>query len=172
MLQKAVDKARQAGQGIRFFRSSWEDLKDKSPGKYSLILSPGNSFSHLESIPMLNNSLLGIKNSLEKEGIFAFDIRNWEKTFSSKNLTPQEFEAGSRGRKMRVKYSWDITGWNKSCKMIVETLHIKSSVYKKYIFDFFPVGYDQLERSLLKAGFTDVERKFYPDDNYYFVVAR
>jgi SAM-dependent methyltransferase len=172
MLQKAIDKARNAGQDIQFFASSWKNLHLKAPVQFPLIFSPGNSFSHLESISMLDESMNGIKLCLEDDGIFAFDIRNWEKTFSDSNLVPQEFEAGKRGNKYRVKYSWDIRGWNTTCKMLVETLRINTSEYRKYEFDFFPIGYDQLKESMQKAGFNKVDRKYYPDDNYYFVSAK
>lgn len=171
MLEKAREKARLAKVNMHFFRSSWKDLSENSGMQYQLVMSPGNSFSHLEGTDMLGQSLNGIFRSLKDGGTFCFDIRNWEKTFAENNLKPQEFETGKKGSEMRVRYTWDLTGWNMLSKMHVDTLSIKTSEYKKYVFDFFPLGYEQLKTALHGSGFTSVKRNFYPDTNYYFVRA-
>lgn len=169
MLDMAIKKAERSKANIQFFRSSWQDLAKKYTDHFTLIMSPGNSFSHLDGIDMLKKSLKGIYLSLQENGIFIFDIRNWEKTFEESNLPEQEFEAGRRGSKMRVRYSWDLKGWNTICTMHVNTLNIKSSENTAYKFDFFPLSYEQLKEALLDTGFTRVDRQFYTDDNYYFV---
>lgn len=172
MLDRAREKAAGADASIRFFRASWDELASRTPRSYPLIMSPGNSFSHLSGMEMLDSSLSGIFPALEEGGTFIFDIRNWEKTFSENNLEPQEFEAGKRGSRMRVRYSWDIKGWNTLCTMIVDTQDKGQHDIKTFYFDFFPLSFVQLEKALAKAGFTGIERRFYPDDNYYFVSAK
>ncbi len=172
MIAVASKKAEKEEVSISFFRSSWEELPGKTEEKFDMVFCPGNSISHMQDLEMLKRSFKSIRKVLKPGGKYFFDLRNWEKTFEENNLPPQEFEVNSKGRQLIVKYSWDIKGWNTQCKMFVDTHDAKENEYKQYVFDFFPLGYYQLHDALLEAGFESVERGFFPDDNYYFAIAK
>lgn len=171
MLAMAAAKAEKANVDINFFQSAWKDLHKNAKEKFSLVMSPGNSFSHLEGIDMLYESLYSIKKIMSPGGMFTFDIRNWEMTFKDESLHSQKFQLSSDDTVYHVRYVWDIKGWNALSKMEVDIRTNKETEYKRYFFDFFPIGYAQLNEALMSAGFKSIKRVFYPDGDYYAVTA-
>jgi len=171
MLKQARIKAEKEGVQINFFRSAWEDLPVNTTEKFMLIINPGNSFSHISGLDMLDRSIRAIKDIMLPEAHFMFDLRDWEKTFEDNSMQPQEFDVESGPSEILVQYSWDINGWNTLCKMFVDVRESEDEDFKNYVFDFFTIAYQQLQDALLKAGFSEINREFYPDDDYYFAIA-
>ncbi|NQT77754.1 MAG: class I SAM-dependent methyltransferase [Bacteroidetes bacterium] len=172
MLRQAKTKAKAAKASITFIRSSWEELPQHTDKKFEFICSPGNSFSHVSGLDMLDHSLQSIRKVLKKDGSLYFDLRNWEKTFEENSLLPQDFQIKSEGVKYDVSYAWNIKGWNTSCEMLVNIRKHGETTYTQYVFDFFPLSYSQLHDSLKKGGFRTISRDFFPDNDYYYVIAK
>ncbi len=171
MLDRARHKALDQGLNIRCFRSSWEELPQKSGRTYELVLCPGNSISHLPDLYSIGRSARSFRSVTCEGGHFYFDIRNWEKTFEEDNLHEEEFRVTDGHVNYLVRYSYLINGWNVKSKMFVDIRKERAHKSKRYEFDFFPAGYDQYRSALRDAGFRHVERGFYPGRDYYFVVA-
>jgi ubiquinone/menaquinone biosynthesis C-methylase UbiE len=171
MLRQARKKAITANVGITFMRSSWEELPQNTDNKFDIIFCPGNSFSHVSGIDMLDHSFKSIRKILKKSGTLYFDLRNWEKTFEENSLLPQKFEIKHEGIKYDVTYAWNIKGWNTLCEMFVDIRKHGETTYRRYPFGFFPLGYSQLYDALKKAGFRRISRDFFTDDDYYYVIA-
>ncbi len=171
MLRQARKKANTANASITFIRSSWEELPENTNKKFNIIFSPGNSFSHLSGFDMLDHTFKSIRKVLKKDGTLYFDLRNWEKTFEENSLLPQKFEIKHEGIKYDVRYAWDLKGWNTLCEMFVYIRKHDETTYRHYAFDFFPLSYSQLHDALKKAGFRTISRDFFPDDDYYYVLA-
>jgi SAM-dependent methyltransferase len=172
MIDRAREKAKNENLDISFFRSSWEELTDKTNDKYDLVVCPGNSLSHIISLEMLENSTRVIKEILTDEGQFFFDLRDWEKTFEDKSLPDQEFQVKSQAGLFDVRYSYEINGWNVPCVMYVDVRPAGEKAYTQFVFEFFPFGYQQIHDILLRAGFKSLERESFPDGDYYFAVAK
>jgi len=172
MLNRGREKARKENLDIHFFRSSWEELPEKTNEKYDLVVCPGNSLSHVNSLEMLGSTTKTIKSILKDGGQFFFDLRDWEKTFSEDNLFDQEFEVQSKTGLFDVMYSYEIHGWNMPCTMYVDTRPKGEEDYTQYVFDFFPFGYQQIYDAMIEAGFKKIERDSFPDEDYYFVIAQ
>ncbi len=172
MIACSKDKAEKEGVKVNFFRSSWEELPVKTTELFDLVVCPGNSLSHLHSMEMMQQSLLAIRKIVKPGGSFFFDLRNWERTFEENNLPEQEFQVKSKNCVYDVKYSYKINGWNTRCEMFVDIRTAEEKEYTQYAFDFFPFGYYQIYEALLEAGFEDVERGFFPSEEYYFASAR
>jgi len=171
MIQQAKQKAQDEGVKINFFRSAWEELSEKSDDQFALIINPGNSFSHVSDLEMLDRSVKAIKDILVPGGQFLFDLRDWEKTLEKDNMQPQEFDLETETSSLLVLYTWEINGWNTMCKMFVDIGVGEEDEFEHYVFDFFTIGYQQIQESLLKAGFSKVEREYYPDNDYYCATA-
>jgi len=171
MLDCGREKAKKENLDIHFFRSSWEELPDKTDEKFDLVVCPGNSLSHVSSLEMLGSTVKIIKSILGDSGQFFFDLRDWEKTFEEDNLPDQEFEVQSKAGLFDVMYSYEIDGWNVPCIMYVDLRPHGDKDYKQYVFEFFPFGYQQIHEALLDAGFKNLEKDSYPDGDYYFGIA-
>ncbi|MEN8224198.1 MAG: class I SAM-dependent methyltransferase [Bacteroidota bacterium] len=172
MLRVAREKATNEHLTIKFFQSSWEQLPDKTDHIFDLIICPGNSLSHIEDFRSLELSFSSFRKVLKAGGSFSFDIRNWEKSFEEASLETQEFQVKTKNGKLDVRYSYQINGWNTRCYMYVDIRQQGKEEYARYTFDFFPASYQQYRDALLNAGFDAVERKFFPGDNYYLVIAQ
>ncbi len=172
MIAVASEKAKKEKLSISFFRSSWEELPEKTDEQFDMILCPGNSLSHMHDMDMLIRSFRAVRKVLKPGGKYLFDLRNWEKTFEENSLPPQEFQVKRDGNLVDVRYSWDLKGWNTQCKMFVDIREAGEKEYRQFVFDFFPIGFFQLHDALLEAGFESVEKEDFPDDDYYFAVAK
>ena len=164
-------KAEAEGVQINFFRSAWEDLPANTKEKYMLVINPGNSFSHVSGLEMLDKSIRAIKDIMQPNAYFMFDLRDWEKTIEENTMQAQEFDIDGGYSALLVHYSWDINGWNTLCKMYVDIREAEDQEFDHFIFDFFTIGYQQIHDSLHNAGFNEITREFYPDDDYYFAIA-
>jgi 2-polyprenyl-3-methyl-5-hydroxy-6-metoxy-1,4-benzoquinol methylase len=172
MLGIARQKAAAEKLNIRFFRSSWEELQHKAKKKYTLVVSPGNSFSHLQGSEMLQASVSSIWNVMQQGGHFMFDIRNWEKTIAENSLQEQSFHISEGGMCSKVCYAWDNRGLNKPGKMFVSISRGEDGEVERYDFDFLPVTYGQLRSALEKTGFGHIRRDFYPGRDHYCLTAQ
>ncbi len=56
--------------------------------------------------------------------------------------------------------------------MLVDIREAGEKEYRQFVFDFFPIGFFQLHDAMLEAGFESVEKEDFPDDDYYFAVAK
>jgi glycine/sarcosine N-methyltransferase len=172
MIDCSKKKAEKEGVDIKFFRSSWEELPDNTNEHFDLVVCPGNSLSHVLSMEMLQGSLNAIRKIVKPGGSLFFDLRNWEKTFEENNIPDQDFQVKGKEGVFDVRYSYKINGWNTPCQMFVDVRPAEEEEYTHYAFDFFPFGFYQLYDALLEAGFENVERGFFPSEEYYFVVAK
>lgn len=171
MLDRARHKASREKLDITFFQSSWKELPDNTSMKFDLACCPGNSLSHLESLDMLAASFKGIRQVVAPGRSFIFDTRNWEKTFTDNSLHNQDFRVKGKQGIFDVSYSYEIKGWNKSSKMYVDIRPADTKKLTRFEFDFLPAGFDQYNKALRNAGFGRIEQRFFPGNDYYFVVA-
>ena len=65
-------------------RSSWQDLPERVPGAFELILCLGNSLVHTATKSAMISSLEGIKQVLSPGGVLVIDSRNWEYLYESR----------------------------------------------------------------------------------------
>ncbi len=172
MIGVASNKAKDEHADINFFRSSWEELPEKTTKTFDMVLCPGNSFSHVQDFEMLYRSLKAIRKVLRPGGILFFDLRNWEKTYEENSLPPQEFQVEGIDYNFDVKYSWKLNAWNTASQMIVDLRKTEDKNYERFVFDFFPIGYYQIHDALLKTGFKNIVKEDFPDDDYYCVTAK
>ena len=170
MLAIAMEKADKAGVDITFFRSSWTALQDKTHETFNLIVSPGNSLSHMENISVIDDVFRSVKSVLKPSGYFFFDIRNWEKTLEEDILEPQEFNVSGNNGIYNVIYSYDIPDMNETGRMYVDVRPEKEKEFKRYSFDFMPVSYRQFHDAAIRAGFKNAKRRYFPGKDYYCMI--
>jgi ubiquinone/menaquinone biosynthesis C-methylase UbiE len=171
MLEAAKEKAAKEGLSINFFQCSWEELPEKSICDFDLIVCPGNSLSHLPDLNMLDQIFPAFKKVLKPGGKFFFDIRNWEKTYAENALEDQQFQVEGKDGNYDVWYRYDMPEWNQCGQMHVDISPAGEENYQRFSFDFLPVGYPQLKEAAMRAGFEKIERGFFPNEDYYFVLA-
>lgn len=172
MLSAAKDKAREENLDIHFFQCSWDELPGKTDSKFDLVVCPGNSLSHLSSLKQLDDAFIAIKKIIKNGGHFFFDIRNWEKTYAENALEEQQFKVKDKDGFYDVRYSYDMPIFNETGQMHVDISPAGQDAFQRYSFDFFPVTYQQFHEAALKAGFENIERGYFPNQDYYFMNAR
>ena len=172
MLEIAKDKAAKEGLSIRFAQSSWEELPQKAGVSYDLVVCPGNSLSHLSGIAMLDAAFLAFRKILKPGGTFFFDIRNWEKTYAENTLQDQQFRVEGKDGDYDVWYRYDMPEWNQTGQMHVDISPAGEENYKRFSFNFMPAGYQQFYDAFIKAGFKNIQRDYFPNKDYYFVLAK
>lgn len=171
MVARALDKAKAHNLLIRFFQSSWEELAKKTDQTFDLVVCPGNSIAHIEELASLTPTFRSIKKVLKPGASFFFDIRNWEKTFEEASLATQDFEVEKDTDIYHVRYSYNIKGWNTPCTMFVDIKKDGEDEHTHYPFHFLPLAYQHLHDALSEAGFSKIEKAYYPSEDYYFIIA-
>lgn len=170
MLEAAKEKAIRQELNIVFFRSSWTELPAMTSDHFDLVVAPGNSLSHLESVEIAKEVFSSVRKVLNPGGCFFFDIRNWEKTYAENSLETQQFNVSRKGRNFEVIYSYEMPAWNETGKMHVDVRPEGTTEAKRFSFDFLPVSYQQLHDAALHAGFTNVDRGYFPGKDYYYLI--
>lgn len=172
MIATSREKAEQEGLQIHFFQASWEELAKKINEHFDLVVCPGNSLSHATSFAMLEDALKAIRKITKPGGSFFFDMRNWEKTYAENLLVDQEFQVKGKDGMYDVQYRYNIGGWNEKGQMFVDVRPEGKGQYTHFEFDYLSIGYHQFYEALLRAGFEQVNREFFPGEEYYFAVAK
>jgi len=84
MVAQTRRRSEQYGVAMAVFQSRWQDLPDRVPGPYALVLCLGNSLVHAETRTNRIAALEGMKKVLSPNGTLIVDARNWELMYKSR----------------------------------------------------------------------------------------
>jgi glycine/sarcosine N-methyltransferase len=174
MVAEAQRRSRQFGVEINIVQSSWQNLVERVPGTFDLILCLGNSIVHTETRSNLISSLEGIKKVLSPGGVLLIDSRNWELMYNSwPRIVTGEHVIERQGVRCSSLYIWTIPDdFNKPCRAEIVLLFEDPSsaiTHRRYVIDFTPFRQVDLTDAITSVGLTRIGESYQPDTPFYAV---
>ena len=176
MVAEARRRCMQLGVEIDITQSNWQDLPERVPGTFELILCLGNSIVHTATKSNMISSLEGIKKVLGPKGVVVIDSRNWEYLYESRpRIITGRRVIERQGVRSSSLYIWTIPDdFNAPCRAEIVLLFEDASsaiTHRRYVIDFTPFRRTDLTAAIHAAGFTVIADSYQPDNPFYAVAA-
>ena len=173
-----VDAARlrvaEAGVEVPLEVCRWDDLPDRLPGPFDLVLCLGNSISHLPG-DQAGPAFRGMAGVLRPGGRLVLNARNWEKLRRDRpRLTFPERVVERDGRRCVPLYIWSYRAdWDAphgvEIAFVVEDS--RRLAVHRHELTFWPFRRTDLHARLDDAGLRVVGDDYHPEADWYEVVA-
>ncbi len=176
MVAQARRRAEQYGVAMSVTQSRWQDLPDRVPGPYALVLCLGNSLVHAETRTNRLAALDGMRKVLAPDGTLIVDARNWELMYRSRpRIVPARRVIERAGVRCSSLYIWSIpddfgTPCTAEIVLLFENTGGRIS-HRRHVIDFVPFSHDDLADSILAAGFTIRDDSYAENGNFYAIAA-
>lgn len=176
MVAEARRRCMQSGVEMNITQSSWQDLPERVPGAFELILCLGNSIVHTATKSRMISSLEGIKQVLGPEGVLVVDSRNWEYLYETRpRIITGRRVIERRGVRSSSLYIWTIPDdFNAPCRAEIVLLFEDASsaiTHRRYAIDFTPFTRAALKDAIHAVGLTVIGDSYQPDNPFYAVAA-
>jgi SAM-dependent methyltransferase len=176
MVAEARRRCRQFGVAIDIVQSTWQDLPDRVPGAFELVLCLGNAIVHTATKSKMISSLEGMKQVLSPGGVLVIDSRNWELLYESRpRIITGRHVIERRGIRSSSLYIWTIPDdFNAPCRAEIVLLFEDASsalTHRRYVIDFTPFRRTDLTAAIHAAGLTVIADSYQPDNPFYAVAA-
>jgi glycine/sarcosine N-methyltransferase len=176
MVAEARRRSEDRGVAMPVYQSLWQDLPDRVPGPFELVLCLGNSFVHTKTRSNRIAALQGIKQVLSPNGTLIIDSRNWELLHSSRpRIVPARKVIERRGLRCSSLYIWTIpdefdSPHTAEIVLLFEDAEGRIS-HRRHVIEFAPFSRHDLAESMHAAGFTVRESSYQADANFYALSA-
>ena len=176
MVAEARRRCLQFGVEMDITQSSWQDLPDRVPGAFDLILCLGNSLVHTATKSAMISSLAGIKQVLSPGGVLVIDSRNWEYLYESRpRIITGRRVIERQGVRSSSLYIWTIPDdFNAPCRAEIVLLFEDPSsaiTHRRYVIDFTPFTRADLTAALHAVGLSVIGDSYQSDNPFYAVAA-
>jgi SAM-dependent methyltransferase len=176
MVAEARRRSRQFGIDLDIRQSSWQDLPERVPGEFELILCLGNSLVHTGTKSNMISSLEGLRKVLSPTGVLVIDSRNWEQLYESRpRIVTARHVIERQGVRSASLYLWTIPeDFNAPCRAEIVLLFEDASsalTHRRYVIDFTPFTRADLTDALHAAGLTVIGDSYQLDNPFYAVAA-
>jgi SAM-dependent methyltransferase len=176
MVAEARRRSRQFGLEINITQSRWQELSERIPGAFDLILCLGNAMVHAETKSNMVSSLEGIKKVLSPGGILVVDSRNWELLYDARpRIITSSHVIERDGVRCSSLYVWTIPGdFKEPCRAEIVLLfegENSAITHRRYVIDFTPFRHEDLTDAIQSAGLTVIGDSYKPDSPFYAVSA-
>jgi SAM-dependent methyltransferase len=175
MVAEAQRRCLQFGVEIDVTQSSWQDLPQRVPGPFELILCLGNSIVHTATKSEMISSLAGLKQVLSPDGVLVIDSRNWEHLYESRPRIITRRAIERQGVRSSSLYIWTIPDdFNSPCRAEIVLLFEDASsamTHRRYVIDFTPFTRTALTDAIQAVGLTVIGDSYQPDNPFYAVAA-
>jgi SAM-dependent methyltransferase len=176
MVAEARRRCLQFGVEIDITQSTWQDLPERVPGAFQLILCLGNSIVHTATKAEMISSLEGMKQVLSPDGVLVIDSRNWEYLYESRpRIITGRRVIERRGIRSSSLYIWTIPDdFNAPCRAEIVLLFEGPSsaiTHRRYVIDFTPFTRAALTDAIHAVGLTVIGDSYQPDSPFYAVAA-
>jgi SAM-dependent methyltransferase len=178
--QSMVDEARRRSQryGITLpvSQSRWQDLPDRVPGPFDLVLCLGNSIVHTATRANRVAALEGMRKVLSPAGTLIVDSRNWELLYETRpRIVPARQVIERNGVRCSSLYIWTIPDDAGSpCTAEIVLLFEDAAgriSHRRHVIDFVPFRHDDLADAIRAAGFTIRGDSYQPEATFYAIAA-
>lgn len=176
MVAEARRRCAQAGLPVEVTQSTWQDLPDRVPGRFDLVLCLGNAIVHTATRPAMIASLEGLRHVLGPGGVLVVDSRNWEHLYQSRpRIVPGRRVVERRGIRCCSLYIWTIPDdFAAPCRAEIVLLFEESDsalTHRRHVLDFTPFRRADLAVALQAAGLTVAGDSYQPENPFYAVAA-
>lgn len=176
MVAEARRRARRFGVEINITQSRWEELSERVPGTFELILCLGNAIVHAETKSNMLSSLEGIKKVLSPGGILVVDSRNWELLYESRPRIITGSNVIERdGVRCSSLYIWTIPDdFKEPCRAEIVLLfegEDSAITHRRYVIDFTPFRHEDLTDAIQSVGLAVIGDSYKADSPFYTVTA-
>jgi SAM-dependent methyltransferase len=175
MVAEARRRCLQFGVEIDITQSTWQDLPERVPGAFQLILCLGNSIVHTATKAEMISSLEGMKQVLSPDGVLVIDSRNWEHLYESRPRIITRRVIERRGVRSCSLYIWTIPDdFNSPCRAEIVFLFEDAGsalTHRRYVIDFTPFTRTDLTAAIHAAGLTVIGDSYQPDNPFYALAA-
>lgn len=175
MVAEARRRCLQFGVEIDITQSRWQDLPQRVPGPFELILCLGNSIVHTATKSEMIASLAGLKQILSPGGVLVIDSRNWEHLYEAKPRIIPHHVIERRGVRSSSLYIWTIPDdFDAPCRAEIVLLFEDASsamTHRRYVIDFTPFTRTALTDAIQAVGLTVIGDSYQPDNPFYAVAA-
>ena len=176
MVAEARRRCMQSGVEMDIVQSSWQDLPERVPGAFELVLCLGNSIVHTATKSAMISSLEGIKQVLSPAGVLVIDSRNWEYLYEYRpRIITGRRVIERRGVRSSSLYIWTIPDdFNETCRAEIVLLFedVTSAItHRRYVIDFSPFTRAALTDAIHAVGLTVIGDSYQPDNPFYAVAA-
>jgi SAM-dependent methyltransferase len=176
MVAEARRRAEQYGTAMTVTQSQWQDLPNRVPGPFDLVLCLGNSLVHAETRANRVAALEGMRKVLSPAGTLIVDSRNWELLYSSRpRVVPARQVIERRGLRCYSLYIWTIPDdFESPCTAEIVLLFEDGqgrTSYRRHVISFVPFHRDDLAEDIRAAGFTIRADSYQPDSSFYAIAA-
>lgn len=176
MVAEARRRSRRFGAEISITQSRWQELSERIPGAFELILCLGNAMVHAKAGDKMLSALEGIKKVLRPGGILVVDSRNWELLYESRPRIVTGTHVIKRdGVRCTPFYIWTVPDdFKEPCRAEIVLLFENANsaiTYRRYTMDFTPFRHAELLDALQSVGLVVVGDSYRPDSPFYAVTA-
>jgi SAM-dependent methyltransferase len=176
MVAEARRRCLEFGVEVDIRQSSWQDLPERVPGAFDLVLCLGNSIAHAATKSEMISSLERIKQVLSPEGVLVIDSRNWEYLYESRpRIITGRRVIERRGIRSSSLYIWTIPDdFSEPCRAEIVLLFEDPSsavTHRRYEIDFTPFKQADLTAAIQAAGLTVIGDSYQPDNPFYAIAA-
>lgn len=176
MVTEARRRSEHYGIAMTAVQSGWQDLPDRVPGPFDLVLCLGNSIVHTETRTNRIAALEGMRKVLSPKGTLIVDSRNWELLYKTRPRIVQARRVIERkGLRCSSLYIWTIPDdFGSPCTaeivLLFEDAQGRTS-HRRHVIDFIPFRHDDLADAIRAAGFTIRGDSYQADSSFYAIAA-
>jgi SAM-dependent methyltransferase len=176
MVAEARLRSERYGVPMTVAQSQWQDLPDRAPGPFELVLCLGNSLVHAETRANRVAALEGMRKVLSPTGTLIVDSRNWELLYKSRpRIVPARQVIERQGLRCNSLYIWTIPdNFEAPCTAEIVLLFEDAAgqtSFRRHVIDFTPFRHDDLADSIRAAGFTISGDSYQADGRFYAMAA-
>jgi glycine/sarcosine N-methyltransferase len=176
MVAETRRRSERYGIAMRVSQAQWQDLPNRVPGPFELVLCLGNSIVHTKTRTNRIAALEDMRKVLSPTGTLIVDSRNWELLYKSRpRIVPARQVIEREGLRCNSLYIWTIPeDFKAPCTAEIVLLFEDAAgrtSYRRHVIDFVPFHHDDLIDAIRVAGFTIQGDSYQADSNFYAIVA-
>jgi glycine/sarcosine N-methyltransferase len=176
MVAEARQRAKRFGARITVAQSTWQDLPERVPGAFDLVLCLGNAMVHAGTRASMISSLEGLRNTLSPTGVLVVDSRNWEQLYRTRpRIVPGRRVVERDGVRCASLYIWTIPDdFDESCRAEIVLLFEDANSalsHRRYVIDFRPFRHADLADAIRSAGLSVIGDTYQPGNPFYAIAA-
>jgi 2-polyprenyl-3-methyl-5-hydroxy-6-metoxy-1,4-benzoquinol methylase len=176
MVAEARRRSKQFGIELTVLQARWQDLRERIPGPFDLVLCLGNSIVHSASKSQMVENLRHIKQVLRPKGILVVDSRNWELLYESRpRIVTASRAIERRGIRCLSLYIWTIPDdFRTPCRAEIVLLFENENstiTHRRHVIDFTPFRHADLTDAIQAAGLTVKDDSYRVNGQFYAVSA-
>ncbi len=176
MVTETRRRSERYGIALPVSQSLWQDLPDRVPGPFDLVLCLGNSIVHTQTRTARVAALAGMRKVLSPAGTLIVDSRNWELLYETRpRIVPARQVIERKGLRCSSLYIWTIPDdFGSPCTaeivLLCEDAEGRIS-HRRHVIDFVPFRHDDLADAIRAAGFTIRGESYQAAGNFYAIAA-